>query len=271
MIDRDEAARYLRGEWTINSLLSVTSTQTPAKDAARDGADRCVWATDDQRDGRGRNGRSWTSAPGLGLAFSVVVRPRVEARYAGAISLVSSLAVQRALRDIAPEIARGISIKWPNDVLSDGRKLCGVICESATMGERLLWAVIGIGINVYHDESELPIPDSPDRPRPASLASEMRRVGRGGASFSLSRLLALVLNELDVELARIESADGRARAADEYVRACSTIGGAVRVITDSAEHVGRAVGISESGELILDSDGEERAFAAADVARVRKE
>lgn len=261
---------YLASRWTIHAMESVSSTQVPAREAAARGEDRAVWTADHQSEGRGRHGRSWTSKPCMGLAFSSLVRPAIGARRAGAIPIAAALAVRRALSRAAPLLAPHVSIKWPNDVLSDGRKFCGMICESAFVSDRIEWCVIGIGMNVLHEEGDLPATDSPDRPRPTSIAHELRRLGLAAPPPSLPRLLAEVLNDLDVELSRASSDEGRASAVREYEGACGTIGSVVRVIADDCEHVGTAVGIGESGELVVDTGGTTMAFAAADVVRVAR-
>jgi len=125
---------------------SLGSTNDRARELAATGvAHGYVVGTEKQTAGRGRKGASWFSEPGRGLAFSVIVRPTWPKNRWGWLSLAAGLAVCRALEEmnLAPEI------KWPNDVLLEGRKVCGILIEAA---EEL--AVIGIGINV--NEREFP-------------------------------------------------------------------------------------------------------------------
>lgn len=261
----DDAKKFLRGTVmgrAIYSFAALPSTQAPAKEAARCGEpEGAVWVADAQTAGRGRHGRTWVSGAGTALTFSLLVRPRIEARYAPLLSAAAACAALRAVREVAPTMEA--AIKWPNDLLARGRKFCGMICESATRGAAIEWAVIGIGVNVLEAEADLPEPDSPDRPRPTSMLVET------GEMISRTRLLAAMLDALGDMIPLAESEEGRRAIVREYERSCVTIGQTIRVITDGGEHTGRAVGAGELCELAVETSGGVMSFAAADVARVR--
>jgi BirA family biotin operon repressor/biotin-[acetyl-CoA-carboxylase] ligase len=127
---------------------TIGSTMTEAKRLAGEGAAEgtLVWAGE-QTEGRGRRGRPWVSVPG-NLYMSLVLRPGGAAAAAAQLGFAAALAVGEAALRLLPGEAR-ISHKWPNDVLVDGRKLSGILLESAAAADGgLAWLVMGIGVNV---------------------------------------------------------------------------------------------------------------------------
>lgn len=133
---------------------SVSSTNDVARELAASGASEglCVIARE-QTAGRGRQGRSWSSPPGEGLYLSVILRPQVNASGSAMITLAAAVAVAETLR---LDFQAAADIKWPNDVLVRGRKICGILVEAAIEGDRLQYAVMGIGVNIaqrsFHDQ-----------------------------------------------------------------------------------------------------------------------
>jgi BirA family biotin operon repressor/biotin-[acetyl-CoA-carboxylase] ligase len=124
---------------------SVASTNLLARALLRHGAaDGTVVVTDDQTRGRGRLGREWIAVPCSGLTFSVCLRPPAGVRL-HALSPATALAVGDVVHDI---VAARCTLKWPNDVLVDGAKICGILIELDEMGDRQAAAVVGIGLNV---------------------------------------------------------------------------------------------------------------------------
>ena len=123
----------------------VSSTNDVAKDFASSGAREglCVIAKE-QTAGRGRQGRTWSSPAGEGLYMSVVLRPAIKPSTAGMITFASAIAVAETLR---LDYETDAEIKWPNDVLLRGRKICGILIESAVQDDRLDYIVLGIGVN----------------------------------------------------------------------------------------------------------------------------
>jgi BirA family biotin operon repressor/biotin-[acetyl-CoA-carboxylase] ligase len=130
---------------------TLDSTNTEAANQARQGADEglCVVA-DEQTGGKGRHGRAWVSKKGSGVYLSIVLRPAIEPRYLSLITLAAAVAVYDILLKgflIQPDI------KWPNDILVDGKKICGILAE-AVETECGLAVILGIGINIETPEHE---------------------------------------------------------------------------------------------------------------------
>lgn len=132
---------------------SVGSTNDALKAVAENGGDEgTVVVADVQTAGRGRQGRAWISERGGGLCLSVLLRPQTPLRMLGHLTLVSAISVAEAaahyLETVGIDPAARIDIKWPNDVLADGKKLAGILVETGLIGERAKWAVVGIGVNL---------------------------------------------------------------------------------------------------------------------------
>jgi BirA family biotin operon repressor/biotin-[acetyl-CoA-carboxylase] ligase len=279
LIDWRLTKKFLHGAlaaYEINSTPETPSTQTLAKEAARNGAPHgSVFVTDFQNSGRGRRDRSWQSLPGKDLTFSLVMRPPAAVKDAPLFSLAAALAVSRAVGKIL-RTAERVSIKWPNDVMIGEKKVCGIICDCAG-AERLDYVVIGIGINVNRAEDELAVDtlnpgpaetangqSAPRKSPPTSLLAE------SGRTFSLPELLVSVLGELEEAAGLLATGEGRAQTLGSYRKACSAIGRAVTIFTDDGKFEGIAAGISDEGAIMLDtSRGERMAFNAGDVVHAR--
>jgi BirA family biotin operon repressor/biotin-[acetyl-CoA-carboxylase] ligase len=140
------AARDLSLGRPLRHLEHTPSTMDVALAAARDGAPAgTLVVAEAQTAGRGRHGRAWRSTPGRDLTFSVLLRPRLAPTAAPLVALACGLAVRAA---VAARVAATPLVKWPNDVLVDGRKIAGVLVESRARGDALEALVVGVGVNV---------------------------------------------------------------------------------------------------------------------------
>ena len=245
------------------------STNAEALARARAGApDLSVLVAEHQTAGRGRLGRVWTAPPRSQVALSLLLRRgAVAPALFGWLPLVTGLAVRDAVVEAAGVEA---GLKWPNDVLVDGRKLAGILVEATTVdggGDfalRLPAMVIGVGLNVSLTREELPVPHA------TSLALE------GGSTDRDTLVRALVR----AMVARV----GQWRACDhgsgstvspelrrDYLDACTTLGSDVRVaMPDGSDLTGRCVTVDPEGRLVVrTAAGDETAVAAGDVTHVR--
>lgn len=232
-----------------------------------------VVVTMDQTAGRGRLGRSWQAPPGTSLAASVLLKPQehgVGRDRFGWIPLIAGLAMTRAVRRLVPD--REVGLKWPNDVLIEGRKVCGVLSELSQDGATV---VIGSGLNLTIAEESLPVPTA------TSLLLSGVRLGAGGVAGSAGDLADLALAHYLGELGRLWSAftaagpdagSGGIRTA--VSAACSTLGRAVRVsLPGGAEQLGTAIDLDEAGRLRIRTEpsGLMQTVAAGDVTHLRYE
>ena len=210
---------------------------------------------DVQTAGRGRRGRTWTSPPGANLLFSVALRPTIAPRLAGLLGVAAALAVRDACASFAPDA--GLAIRWPNDVVDrDGRKLAGLLVETALERGELAEAVAGIGINVNWLVADMP-------PEIALTATSLQALI--GAPIDRVVLLGGVLDALDAELRALE----RGETPLVRLRACSWLDGRqVAVDTGTETVTGRVAGIADDGSLLLDAAVGRLALSAGEVARV---
>ncbi len=142
--------QILDSHFTLHRYSILGSTNDEARRLAEIGAAEgaVVWA-ERQTAGRGRNGRLWVSDPG-NLFVSVILRPSVAAARGGELSLLAAVAVAEALNDLL--VASGAKVpihcKWPNDILINGRKVAGILIDTVPRDGRLIWSVVGIGVNL---------------------------------------------------------------------------------------------------------------------------
>jgi len=241
---------------------AAPSTNAELKDRSRtDRRDGLVLVAEHQTAGRGRLDRTWLAPPRAGITMSVLVRPvDVPVGRWPWIPLLAGLAVAAAVRQVAEVSA---SLKWPNDVMVEDRKLGGLLVErldGGSAGSRAA-AVIGIGLNVTTSRAELPTPQA------TSLALE------SATTTDRSTLVKAILRRLDGLVTQWEHGAGvpTADLRVAYTSACSTIGQPVRVELPGQRTVeGVAAGVDENGRLLVDTGSEVRAFGAGDVMHLRR-
>lgn len=230
----------------------AVSTQQLAVAAARAGAPEIhVVLADVQSAGRGRHGREWHAPAGTSLLASVVLRPGLDARSVPLLSLLAGLAVAEVAERYCPRV----SLKWPNDLLLDGRKAAGILAESAPDAA----VALGMGINV--DWRGVPRP--PGVPEATSLAEA------GGADVDRWRVLAALLGVFSRRYQ--EWQEQPTGFLDAYRRRCATIGRPVRVDQQAGAPIeGVAEAVAEDGALqVRDAAGGLRRLSAGDVEHVR--
>jgi BirA family biotin operon repressor/biotin-[acetyl-CoA-carboxylase] ligase len=244
----------------LEVLEEVGSTNTEL--VRRVAADPAAWpapavlATDHQTSGRGRLGRTWSAPAGGSLAVSVLLRPRIPRERTAWLSLAAGAAMTEAL------IGLGVPAraKWPNDVLIDGRKVCGVLAEALPDGSGV---VIGSGLNHALAQEDLPVPTA------TSLVLE-------GGPTDPDLLIAGYLRRLLALVGAFEAAGGDPEASGlrAAVRAVSdTLGRRVRVSTAGEPVVGEAVDIDLDGRIVVERGPVlgSTACASGDVEHLRYE
>jgi BirA family biotin operon repressor/biotin-[acetyl-CoA-carboxylase] ligase len=242
----------------IEFHAEIGSTNDRARDALGEGGgDGLAVVADVQTVGRGRRGRIWVSPPGANLLVSVAFRPAIQPRLGGLLGVASALAVRDACAGFAPKA--GLAIRWPNDVVDrSGRKVAGLLIESALEGEELVEAVIGIGINVNWLPSEMPAEIGE---RATSL------LALAGASVDRLALLADLLDALSAEVVALE----RGEAPLVRLRERSWLDGRRVEVDTGAETIrGRAAGIGDDGSLLLDAEAGRISLSVGEVARVHE-
>ena len=250
-------AAWLAGEvggglWQqIETIAETGSTNAVLGARARDGgASGQVLVSDYQSRGRGRFTRVWEAPPGKAVALSVLLRPpAVEPSRWLWLPLVAGLAVADGLRASAGVDA---GLKWPNDVLISGRKVCGILAERVEGTPPAV--VIGMGINTLLSQRELPVPTA------TSLAL-------AGAEVVPGEVVREVLRALERWYLGWAAGDD---LRDAYGAHCDTVGRPVRVVISEDESVeGEAVGVDADGRLLVRVGDRVRPFSAGDVWHLR--
>jgi BirA family biotin operon repressor/biotin-[acetyl-CoA-carboxylase] ligase len=244
---------------------STASTNTLARERGRAGSPHgTVVLTDYQHTGRGRLGRTWVSEPGKDLTFSVLLRPDLPPERASRLTLAASVAVAGTLAGVDGLGAR-VSIKWPNDILVDGRKICGILSEAALDMDALHWAVVGIGLNVNGRPSQTV--DATTLPPGAVPPLSVREIV--GEECRRAPLLVALLLELDRTFSSTEDA-GWDDVLGAFARMDALVGRRVEVLSVGAEPrvaaAGVARGLGSEGELLVeDASGRLQAVLSGDV------
>lgn len=211
---------------------SSSSTNTELLALAADPAVPSFTAvlTLDQTAGRGRLDRSWVAPAGTALALSVLVRGALAHPLASWLPLLAGLTLAEALDEVAPG---RVAVKWPNDLLLDDRKVCGILVEVAPGGD----AVIGSGLNLAQTAEQLPV----------ATATSLALAGIDVSPEQLDTVVASYLRRLRNE---IEAPGPVARLRDRVIARCATIGRAVHVLlADGSTLDGTATGLDASGRL----------------------
>ncbi len=264
MTERDrlsakEIERHLQTR-TIGRKLeiyeSLDSTNNRAKTLAAQGAPhgQAVLAEEQSR-GRGRRGRSFFSPPGTGVYFSCILRLSDLSDSAGLLTSLAAVAAARAVEEVS---GLDVQIKWVNDLILHGKKLCGILCESGIRPDsgRLDWAVMGIGINVQ------PVVF------PAEISEIATSIGNEtGRSIDRNRLIAALCNHLENLLGEMESG---AFLAECRRRSC-VLGHEVTVLEGEKTYHAFAKDLDDRGRLVIERDGETVALDYGEVTvRVQK-
>ena len=219
---------------TIHSVDVATSSSDLAWNAAGDAAPAgTAYLVGEQTKGRGRRGASWMSARG-GMYLSILLRPRLPADRFFGLSFLAALAIREELSRHL--VAVPVSLKWPNDILAGGGKLCGILVE-ARGGD----VVIGTGVNLLPVEEELP----GARLAPVSVA------GLGGGPVLPYDLADSYGRNLLARLQEYEAA-GFGATRLEWLRHCAHIDGTVRVNTGAKPVSGRFIDLDVDGAMVLD-------------------
>lgn len=253
----EELHSLLKTEWFGRDILyfeTVDSTNNEIKRQAEHGGREGLLAiAESQSAGRGRHGRMWQSPAGSGIWMSFLLRPDIMPEQAAGITLVAAMGVTAAVRE---ELGLPAQIKWPNDIVVNGRKLTGILVELSTDMECINYVAVGIGINVNNDS----FPDE-IRDKATSLFAECRhKVSRSRivASFGkhFERCYKIFMEDKDMRRLRVE-----------YESALVNRNSEVIIIDADAEKRRKALGISDSGELIVeDADGNTENIRAGEVS-----
>jgi len=227
----------------LHFFPSIDSTNTYAVRLAREGApEGAVVIADEQTGGKGRLGRTWVSPPGVNLYLSLIMRPPVSTGEAPQVNLLAAVAVADAIAEIG---GLAPTIKWPNDVLVEGKKVCGILAEMQTEAGALQSLVLGIGVNINAPLSAFP-PELHDK------ASSLFLIG--GRTIGRAAFTASLLTHLEKWCVLwIEKGFLALRSAWERY-AADLIGKPISVAAPEGTIEGTVLGLDTDGALLLQSE-----------------
>jgi BirA family biotin operon repressor/biotin-[acetyl-CoA-carboxylase] ligase len=234
----------LRGTIFDNQLhhfYKVGSTNTAAMTAAAEGAaEGSVFLAEEQTAGRGRGAHSWQSARSAGIYCSVIFRPALPPSEVLVLALAAGLAVRAAIEHVNPRV--NVDLKWPNDVLIAGKKVCGILTEMNAEATRVRYIVVGIGINVNHSAF----------PKELQGGATSLKIATG-SEWSRVELAAALLKSLDREYRRlVEEKDARQSILRRFAEQSSWVQGKkVRVQENGSNIEGSTEGLDERGFLLV--------------------
>lgn len=234
--DELDGDRFGRPLYTYGSVGSTNAVALRLADA---GAPEGTLVTaEEQTQGRGRLGRKWHSPPGVGIWMSLILRPDIHPARAAGLSLVGGLAIACALQPLSEA---ALQIKWPNDVEQGGRKLAGVLSESAVEGSKVRHTVVGMGININHEPAEIPAE--------LSAVAVSLRMATGRAH----RRVPIVAAVLRAFQSRYEAyINGKSMdVIEEFRERSGLIGRAVRVTQEHQTYEGTVLDVTAQGSLLI--------------------
>ncbi len=234
---------------------AVDSTNELAKQYLdKDAPEGLVLIAESQTHGRGRRGRSWVSSPGVGLYLSVILKPEIQPRRLPQLTLLAGLATTLAINEFSPEKAR---LKWPNDILLNGKKCCGILCETHPTRDEKTGVIVGIGINANHSHS-----DFPDDLKSSATSLRIET----GKSIDRLALVCAVISHLDQQYdAYLRNEENT--ILQKWLKNSDMVGKKITVTHGKTATTGTALGLDDQGRLLMRTEnGEELAFDSGEVS-----
>lgn len=234
---------------------SLDSTNIYAKKIADEEAEGTLVVADAQQAGKGSRGRGWESSPGEGIWMTVILKPDIQPSDASRLTLVMALSVVRACEQY---LQIPLQIKWPNDIVCNGKKVCGILTEMSAELNYINYIVIGIGINVniqkFSEELEL---------KATSFYKETgKKINRAG-------LVALIMKYFEEDYQKFLQTRDLRNLLDDYTKHSVTIGSDIKVLDRKGNYTGKALGVNQEGHLLVQREDGTQVTVLADEVSVR--
>ena len=239
-----EIKSLMHTDWVAKEVLyfdTIDSTNTKAQELAEKGyPSGTLVVADKQESGKGRRGRSWVSPSGTGIFMTLMIKPDINPNNASMLTLVAALAVAKAITSVTGEEAM---IKWPNDIVVNSKKVCGILTEMNAQFDYINHIVVGIGINV-HNES---FPEEINQ-----MASSLM-IEAGGKRFHRAQIIAETMSYFEQYYDTFLKTQDLSALVREYDELLVNRNKSVRVLDPKEPFDGKAMGITPKGELIVDT------------------
>lgn len=238
----------------ILTYTSLPSTNDMAKQLAVEGAaEGTVVVAETQTAGKGRQGRNWVSPVGQGLWMSVILRPTLKVVDTPLVALAAAVAVERAITRVSGVQA---GIKWPNDLVVDGKKLAGILVEMQATNAKVKYMILGVGTNLVFNQSDLPV----------ELADKITSLqAAGGGLISREEYLMVLLEELDKVYLQLSAGEFEL-VLQAWRQKTITLGNKIRAEGPTQLIYGMATDIDRTGALLVTTeDGKQVKILSGDV------
>lgn len=239
-----EIKSLMHTDWVAKEVLyfdTIDSTNTKAQELAEKGyPSGTLVVADKQESGKGRRGRSWVSPSGTGIFMTLMIKPDINPNNASMLTLLAALAVAKAITSVTGEEAL---IKWPNDIVVNGKKVCGILTEMNAQFDYINHIVVGIGINV-HNESF---------PEEISQMASSLMIEAGGKRFHRAQIIAETMSYFEQYYDTFLKTQDLSALVREYDELLVNRNKSVRVLDPKEPFDGKAMGITPKGELIVDT------------------
>ena len=239
-----EIKSLMHTEWVAKEVLyfdTIDSTNIKAQELVEKGyPSGTLVVADKQESGKGRRGRSWVSPSGTGIFMTLMIKPDINPNNASMLTLVAALAVAKAITSVTGEEAL---IKWPNDIVVNGKKVCGILTEMNAQFDYINHIVVGIGINV-HNESF---------PEEISQMASSLMIEAGGKRFHRAQIIAETMSYFEQYYDTFLKTQDLSALVREYDELLVNRNKSVRVLDPKEPFDGKAMGITPKGELIVDT------------------
>lgn len=259
---KEELDSLMHGQtaWAGQNILfykETDSTNIQAKQAGEHGAPHgTLVVSETQTAGRGRRGRGWVSSPGGSIYMSLMLRPSFEPDKAPMLTLVMAYSVARALEECLAKARGKIQIKWPNDIVLNGKKLVGILTEMSTQIDYINHVVIGVGINVN-------IESFPEEIKATATSLRMET----GISFKRAPLIVETMRQFEKNYEQFVRCHDLSFLREEYNGLLVNLGKDVMIHDAREAYRAKALGINEKGELLVrGEDGSVETIYAGEVS-----
>ncbi|NLL93538.1 MAG: biotin--[acetyl-CoA-carboxylase] ligase [Clostridiales bacterium] len=254
VLSRSEIASDMLVDYEIVYEEEVNSTNTYAKILAEQGCrDKTIVVAERQTQGKGRRGRSFDSPRGGGIWMTVILKPNISPNMASMLTIIAAMAVREGI-----ENSTGLKcgIKWPNDIVCSGKKICGILTEMSSEMEYINYVIVGMGINVNIKEFSDDI-----KSVATSISLEM-----GEGSFKRSEMIAEVIGSFDKYYENFITQGNLSSVRKDYDRYLVNVGKQVSIEGNGEKYAAKAIGIADNGELIIERDGHPELVRSGEVS-----
>ncbi len=256
ILSKNELVSIRKTKWVGTEIcyFDVTdSTNTQAKSLGEgDAPNGTLVVADKQESGRGRRGRSFESPAGTGIFMTLLLKPEIEPQNASMLTLVAALAVAKGMEHM---VELPVQIKWPNDIIVHGKKVCGILTEMSAQMDYVNYIVIGIGINVSNE-------DFPEEIKDVATSIYLE----SGKRINRAMLIEKIWEEFEAYYELYEKTQDLSKLVKEYDSYLVNRGQKVCVLDPREPYEGKAMGITDRGELIVDTWEARRLVSAGEVS-----